>query len=159
MSVPLPPSTTSAWLVAPDRAPVPSTPVPVTPVRLTLFAPPLDVIEVKALFGATANEPVASANACPLLLRMTSRTLRAPKLVPVIDAPVALPEVNPYRWLPEASTMALVPPIRVAAGAPVFMTGSGSLSGRRLKPVRSTKVCVASCPIRRWLLSRVSGPV
>src|SRR4051812_18497144 len=101
------PLTTKPSLVAPLIAPLPRSSVPLvaTPVRLTLFAPPDELIGSDVLLIV----PVVRFRARPLVLIDVSEIVSVPKLDPVMAVPVAstLPSAMPRMVLPELSVTAL----------------------------------------------------
>ena len=129
--------------------------LPATPARLM---PVVVLLVDEMLPKVAASVPVVRLRASPVPFSVTSEMVSVPKLVPLMSV-AAFPPVNPRKVLPEATVIAVDALVMLTMVAfPLLVAGKGSLPAGGVRPVMAERLAVASCPIKRWPLSRVTGP-
>ena len=128
--------------------------LPATPVKLMPVVP---LLVDEMLPKVAASVPVLRLRAWPVPFNVTSEIVSVPKPAPVISV-VESPPVNPRNVLPDATVIAFPVVMLTIVPLPLFVAGKGSLPVGGVRPVMDERLAVASCPIRRWPLSRVNGP-
>lgn len=128
--------------------------LPATPVRLM---PVVALFVEEMLPKVAASVPVERLSAWPLPFSVTSEMVSVPKLVPLMSV-VEFPPVNPVNVLPDATAIAFPVVMFTMVPLPLFVAGKGSLPDGGVRPVMDDRLAVASCPMKRCPLSKVTGP-
>ena len=128
--------------------------LPATPVRLI---PVVALLVDEMLPKVAASVPVVRLRAWPVPFNVTSEMVSVPKLVPLISV-VEFPPVNPRNVFPEPTVIAFPVVMLTIVPLALFMVGKGSLPAGGVRLVIVDKLAVASCPIKRCPLSKVTGP-
>lgn len=129
--------------------------LPATLVRLT---PVVALLADEMPPNVAANVPVVRLRARPVPFSVTSEIVSVPKPAPLISV-VESPPVNPRSVLPEPTVIAFPVVMLTIVALPLSVAGKGSLPAGGVSPVIAERLAVASCPINRCPLSRVTGPV
>src|ERR1043166_3842855 len=128
--------------------------LPATPVKLM---PVVALLVDEILPKVAVSAPVVRFRAWPVPFSVTSEMVMAPKPVPLISV-VEFPPVNPVNMFPDATVIAFPVVMLTIVPFALFVVGKGSLPLGGVIPVIAERLAVASWPMKRCPLSKVTGP-